>query len=62
MLIDSAAREFLKEGALPAGPSLVPTGLAPLQAMALRRIGERFRLDPVARAPSGLEVVALRAR
>ena len=62
MLIDSAAREFLKEGALPAGPSLVPTGLAPLQALALRRIAERFRLDPVARAPSGVEVVALRAR
>ena len=44
--------QFLKHGELRPGPSY-PTGLAPLETLALRRIAERFRLHLVARAPSG---------
>jgi hypothetical protein len=61
MLIDGASREVLKSGA--AGPSgIVPAGIASLQALALRRIDERFKLGVVARSPSGVEVVELRPR
>ena len=61
MLIDQSSREFLKnpgEGAA----SIVPTGIASLQATALREIAERFRLERVSRSPSGVEVVELRPR
>jgi hypothetical protein len=61
MLIDGASRLVLKNGATAPG-GVVPAGIAPLQALALRRIAERFRLHVVARAPSGVEVVELRPR
>lgn len=40
-------------------PTLVPTGLAALQQLALKEIGLRFRLRTVAAADSGLRVVEL---
>jgi hypothetical protein len=40
-------------------PSLVPTGLARLQELALKLIAERFELRSVKRSPSGFEIVEL---
>ena len=61
IVIDAASREVLADRA-EGEPTLVPTGIALLQAEALRQITRRFRLKPVARAPSGVEVVELRPR
>jgi hypothetical protein len=65
MLMDQRARSVL--GKLRAQPSLdplriTPLQLAPLQQWALKRIDERFRLEPVGRADGGFTVVALAAR
>jgi hypothetical protein len=61
MLIDAGSREVLRSHGQLTGPSL-SSGLALLQALALREIAARFRLEPIARAPSGVEVVELRPR
>jgi hypothetical protein len=61
ILIDSAARQVLRTSG-PGATTIVPSGLAGLQALALRRIAARFRLQTVARSPSGVEVVELQPR
>jgi hypothetical protein len=61
MLIDRSSRAVLR-GLGEGSSSIVPNGIAPLEVTALREISERFRLQPIARSPSGVEVVELRAR
>jgi hypothetical protein len=58
MLIDRDSRTVLGESP----GSLALNGIAPLESTALHEIADRFRLVRVARAPSGVEVVELRAR
>ena len=61
VLIDRASRVVLKNRQGSAG-SIVPSGIAPLQDLALRRIAERFKLHRVASSLSGVEVVRLEPR
>jgi hypothetical protein len=62
MLIDGAARQVLATPARQGAAATAASGIATLQALALREIAARFRLEPVARTPSGVEVVELRPR
>ncbi len=61
MLIDRNSRAVLKDRGGTTG-SFSHLGVVPLEAAAVRQVADRFRLERIARAPSGVEVVELRAR
>jgi hypothetical protein len=65
MLLDGPARDVLAKLRAQPGRDVLDDplpALAPLQEWALERIDRRYRLQPVATAPGGFTVVALRPR
>ncbi len=60
ILIDPASHTLLRTPTTSTDRFSVP--IAPLEALALQKIAQRFRLERVAIAPSGVEVVELRPR
>jgi hypothetical protein len=65
MLMDGPARDVLAKLRAQPGRDVLEDpipALAPLQVWALQRIDARYRLQPVAAAPGGFTVVALRPR
>ncbi|HTU14410.1 MAG TPA: hypothetical protein VMF31_04375 [Solirubrobacterales bacterium] len=66
MLVDRTALDFFerlrREPSLDAAAAAPEAGLEPLQGIALKMIGEKYELVPVAEGDAGLEVVRLEPR